>query len=141
MGIFFCLFGCKELSSAQAAKPKRIASFTVLDPCAPEGPNNMLFLRYVALDYKPIDKELVEVIRKIFLKHFNAWKNPTNAALNVHSKNPAYKVDHLKDQDPDQSLLESVDMEALALKRTPMKSFFSKASEQTPCVHTGNIKF
>ena len=96
----------EELSSAQAAKLKRIASFIVSvyvpmffrihsNPRAPEGPNNMLFLRDVVLDYKHIDNELVEVIRKIFLKHFHAWMNPTNVALNIHSKIPAYKIDHL----------------------------------------------
>ena len=107
-----------------------------LNPHAPKDPNNMLFLRDVLLDYKRIDNELVEVIRKVFLKHFNAWMNPTNVTLNLHSKIPAYKIHHLKD--PDQSLPERVDIAALALKRTPMKSFFSKASKQAPCIHTGN---
>ena len=96
----------EELLSAQAAKLKGIASFIVsvyvpmfsrihLNPHAPKDPNNMLFLRDVLLDYKRIDNELVEVIRKVFLKHFNAWMNPTNVTLNLHSKIPAYKIHHL----------------------------------------------
>ena len=56
--------------------------------------------------------------------------NPTNVALNIiYSKIPAYKIDHLKD--PDQSLSESVGIKALALKRTLMKSYFSKASRHS----------
>ena len=144
------LFGCKELVLTQAAKLKKIASFIVsvfvpmsflihLNPRTTEGPDKMLFLRDVVLDYKRINDELVEVIRKMFLKHFHAWMNPTNVALNIQFKILAYKIDHLKN--PDQSLPESVDIEALALKRIPMKSFYSKASKQAPSVHAGNITF
>ena len=99
----------------------------------------MLFLRDLFLDFTHIDDELMQVLKKIFVKHFSAWMNPTNVALNVHSKNPAFRIAHL--QDPDQSLPESVDTEALALKRTPIKSYFSKASKQAPCVHNGNMQF
>ena len=63
-----------------------------MNPHAPEGPNNMLFLRDVVLDYERIDNELVEVIEKNFLKRFHAWMNPTDVALNTHSKNPAYNL-------------------------------------------------
>ena len=144
------LFGCKELVLTQAAKLEKIASFIVsvfvpmsflihLNPRTTEGPDEMLFLRDVVLDYKRINDELVEVIRKMFPQHFHAWMNPTNVALNIQFKILAYKIDHLKN--PDQSLPESVDIEALALKRIPMKSFYSKASKQAPSVHTGNITF
>ena len=119
------LYGCEELSSAQAAKLKRIASFIVsvyvpmffrihLNPRATEGPDNMLFLRDVALDYKRMDNELVEVIRKIFLKHFHAGMKPTNVARNIQFKIPASKIDHLKH--PDQSLPESVDIKRIGLE-------------------------
>ena len=138
------------MTSTQATRLRRITSFIVavyapmffrihLNPRAPEGPNNMLFLRDLFLDFTHIDDELMQVLKKIFVKHFSAWMNPTNVALNVHSKNPAFRIAHL--QDPDQSLPESVDTEALALKRTPIKSYFSKASKQAPCVHNGNMQF
>ena len=52
-----------------------------------EGPTNVLYLRNL-LDFSSEDTILMEEsVKKIFVKHFNAWMNPANAALNVYSKN------------------------------------------------------
>ena len=35
-------------------------------------------------------------VKKIFVKHFNAWMNPTNVALNVYSKNLISQLKHCR---------------------------------------------
>ena len=43
-----------------------------------------MYLRDLLLDSNFEDTILMEQnVKKIFMKHFNAWMNPTNVALNV----------------------------------------------------------
>ena len=66
------------------------------------------------------------------MKHFDAWMDPTNVALNVCSKNPAFQLKHLLDKS--QFLPDNVNTSSLAWKRAPLKSFFSSSSKDAPCL-------
>ena len=55
------------------------------------------------------------MLKKTFTKNFAAWMNPTNIALNTHSKDAAFNLKDL--QDPQQSLPENVNIESLAWQR------------------------
>ena len=132
------------MTKAQQDKLHRITSYIVsvyapmffkihLNSRAPEGPSNMLYIRDLLLNYSSEDTMLMEQsVKKIFVKHFNAWMNPTNVALNVYSKNPAFQLKHLLDKS--QFLPDNVDTSSLAWKRAPLKSFFSSFSKNAPCL-------
>ena len=79
------------------------------------------------------------MLKKTFTKHFVAWMNPTNIALNTHSKDPAFNLKDL--QDPQQSLPENVSNESLAWQRASIKKFFIMKSKQAPCIKAGNKSF
>jgi len=144
------LFG-KAMTQVQKAKLLRLVSYAVsvyvpmflrvhLNPRAPEGPSNMLFLRDLLLDYHQKDEMLVDhSLKKVFIKHFCSWMNPVNVTLNVFSKNPAYQVKHL--EDPQQNLSDEVDTQQLAWKRMPLKSYFSSRSKVAPCLEIPSKKF
>ena len=135
----------------QKAKLLRIVSHIVsvyvpmllhihLNPRAPEGPTNMLFLRDLLLDFQQKDEILVDqILKKVFIKHFSSWMNPINVALNVYSNNPAYQLKHL--QDPHQNLTDEVDIQQLAWKRAPLKSYFTSQSKHAPCLTVVNKFF
>ena len=88
------MFGC-GMSTSQKGKLLRIVSYVVtvyvpmflkihLNPRAPDGPSNMLFLRDLLLDYHQKDEMLAnQGLKKVFVKHFVSWMNPINVALNV----------------------------------------------------------
>jgi len=69
-------------------------------------------------------------ILKTFTKCFVAWMNPTNMALNAHSKNPANDIKHR--QDPAQSLSHSFNTEWLTWKRVPIKAYFTTRVSMRP---------
>ena len=57
----------------------------------------MLYLRVLLLDFSSEDTILMEQsAKKIFVKHFNAWMNPTNVALNAYSKNLTSQLKHCR---------------------------------------------
>ena len=72
----------------------------------------MIFVRNLLLDFRSKDLDLADMLKKTFTKHFVAWINPTNIALNTHSKDPAFNL-----KDPQQSLPENVNTESLAWQR------------------------
>ena len=86
------LFG-KNVTKAPQAKLHRVTSYIVsvyapmffkinLNPGAPEGPTNVLCIRDFLLDFSSEDTMLMEQsVKTIFVKHFNAWMNPTTEAL------------------------------------------------------------
>ena len=64
-----------------------------LNPRASEGPTNMIFLRYLLLDFRQQHTNLVDhCIKPVFLKHFCSWMNPVNVTQNIHSKSPAFQA-------------------------------------------------
>ena len=65
--------------------------------------------------------------------------NPVNAALSIYSKKPAYQVKHL--EDPHQNLSDDVDIQQLAWKRVPLKSYFTSCSKVDPCFLVPNKNF
>ena len=66
---------------------------THLNLHAPEGPTNMIFLRYLLLDFRQQHTNLVDhCLKPVFVKHFCSWMNPINVTLNVHSKSPAFQA-------------------------------------------------
>ena len=97
------------MTKAQEAKLHRITSYILLiyvpvpmfykihsTPRAPERPTNILYLRDL-LDFSSEDTILMEKsVIKIFMKHFNAWMNPTNVALNAYSKNLTFQLKHCR---------------------------------------------
>lgn len=141
----------EELTTAQSSNLISIASYVLsvyapmffrihLNPRAPEGPANMIFLRDLLLDLMPRHKNLVEnVVKPIFLKHFIAWMNPTNVALNTHAKQPAFHIKHL--QDIHQILPVETDTRIHGWRRTPLRSFYTSSSKEAPCVKLGNKCF
>ena len=71
-----------------------------LNPRAPEGPTNTIFLLYLLLDCRQQHTNLVDhCLKLVFVKHFCSWMNPINVPLNVHSKSPAFQAKHLQDPD------------------------------------------
>ena len=117
----------------------RIFFWIHLNPRAPDSSGNMIFLRNLLLDFRSKDLDLADMLKKTFTKHFVAWMNPTNVALNTHSKDPAFNLKDL--QDPQQSLPENIDTESLAWQRASIKNFFSMKSKQAPCIKAGNTSF
>ena len=92
-----------------------------LNPCSPEDPSNMLFLRDLWIDFSDYDVVLVEQsFIKVFTKHIFTWMNPTNLFINVHSKNPAFQLKNLRDVQ--QHLQDEVNTVQLTWKRVPLKS-------------------
>ena len=81
------MFGT-ELDSEQNSKLLRIVAFILsvyvpmcflihLNPCAPEGPAYIIFLRDLLLDFEVKDQDLaVTALKNVFIKHFVAWINP-----------------------------------------------------------------
>ena len=68
-----------------------------LNPRASEGPTNMIFLRYLLLDFRQQHTNLVDhCVKPVFLKHFCSWMNPINVTLNIHSKSPAFQAKQWK---------------------------------------------
>ena len=64
-----------------------------LNPRASEGPTNMIFLRYLSLDFRQQHTNLVDhCVKPVFLKHFCSWMNPINVTLNIHSTSPAFQA-------------------------------------------------
>ena len=56
----------------------------------------MLYSRDL-LDFGSEDTILMEQsVKNIFVKHFNAWMNPTNVALNGYSKNLTSQLKHCR---------------------------------------------
>ena len=58
--------------------------------------------------------------------------NPIIVTLNVHSKNPSFQAEHLKD--PHQQLPGDVDTKQLAWKRAPIRSYFGSSCKAAPCL-------
>ena len=111
-----------------------------LNPRSPEGPSNMVFLRDLLLDFRQQHCDLVDhCLKHVFVKHFCAWMNPINVALNVHSKNPAFQAKHLKD--PEQQLPDDVDTKQLTWKRTHVKSYVGTKSKAAPCLQIDDKVF
>jgi len=104
-----------------------------LNSRAPDGPGNMIFLRNLLLDFRSKDLELADMLKKTFTKHFVAWMNPTNVALNAHSKDPVFNLKLL--QDLEQSLPDNVDTESLAWQRASIQKVFTIKSKQTSTLH------
>ena len=68
-----------------------------LNPRASEGPTNMIFLRYLSLDFRQQRTNLVDhCLKPVFVKHFCSWMNPINVTLNIHSKSPAFQAKQWK---------------------------------------------
>ena len=144
------LFG-NDMTDVQKTNLLRIVSYIVsvyvpmflrihLNPRVPEGLTNMMFLRDLLLDYCEKDEILVDQsLKKVFIKHFTSWMNPVNVALNVYSKNPAYQAKHL--EDPHQNLSDEVDIQQLAWKRVPLKTYFTSRSKVAPCLLVPNKNF
>ena len=64
-----------------------------LNPRASEGPTNIIFLRYLSLDFRQQHTNLVDhCVKPMCLKRFCSWMNPINVTLNMHSKNPAFQA-------------------------------------------------
>ena len=64
-----------------------------LNPRASEGPTNMIFLRYLSLDFRQQRTNLVNhCLKPVFVKHFCSWINQINVTLNIHSKSPAFQA-------------------------------------------------
>ena len=87
----------------------------------------MLYLRDL-LDFSSEDTILMEEsVKKIFVKHFNAWMNPANAALNVYSENLTFQLKHcwmnLR------FIPDHANASSLAGKTTPLRLFFSSSSK------------
>ena len=56
----------------------------------------MLYLRDL-LNFGYEDTILMkQSVKKIFVKHFNAWMNPTNVASNVYSKSLTFQLRHCR---------------------------------------------
>ena len=107
---------------------------------APEGPTNMIFLRYLWLDFRQQRTNLVDHrLKPVFVKHFCSWINPINVTLNVHSKSTAFQAKHLKD--PDRQLPDDVDTKQLARKRAPIRSYFGSSSKAAPCLQVDDKVF
>ena len=63
------------------------------NPRASERPTNMIFLRYLSLDFRQQHTNLVDHrLKPVFVKHFCSWMNPINVTLNIHSQNPAFQA-------------------------------------------------
>ena len=89
---------------------------------APEGPTNIVFLRDLLLDFEVKDQDLAETaLKNVFVKHFVAWMNPTNVALNARSKHSAFHLSCLKNVHHD--LPEKADTHELAWKRKSLRCF------------------
>ena len=134
------------MTKAQQAKLHRIISYIVLiymsvpmffknhsNPQTPEGPTDMLYLRDLLLDFSSEDTIFMEQsVKKIFVKHFNAWMNPTNVALNAYSKNLTSQLKHCQMNlgfIPDHA-----DAPSLAWKTATLRSFFSSSRKDAPCL-------
>ena len=138
-----------ELDSEQNSKLLRIVAFILsvamlllihLNPRAPEGPANMVFLKYLSLDFEVKDQVLaVATLKNVFVKHFVAHMNPANVALNAHFKHPAFHLRCLKDVHQD--FPEKVDTYELARKRKPLRCFYTRSSKEAPCIKAGDLKF
>ena len=110
-----------------------------LNPRAPEGPTNMLFLSYLLLDFRQQHTNLVDhCLKPVFVKHFCSWMNPINVTLNVHSKSSAFQAKQVKD--PVQQLPGDVDTKQLAWKRAPIRSYFG-SSKAAPCLQIDDKVF
>ena len=133
------------MTKAQQAKLHRIITYIVLiyvpvpmifkthlNRWAPESPTNLWYLRDL-LNFSSEDTILMkQSVKKIFVKHFNAWMNPTNLALNVYSKNLTSQLKHCRMNlgfIPDHANASS-----LAWKTAPLKSFFSISRKNAPCL-------
>ena len=65
-----------------------------LNPRASEGPTNLIFLRYLSLDFRQKQRtNLVDhCLKPVFVKHLCSWMNPINVTLNIRSKSPAFQA-------------------------------------------------
>ena len=93
----------------------------------------MLYLRVLLLDFSSEDTILMEQsAKKIFVKHFNAWMNPTNVALNAYSKNLTSQLKHCR---MNVSFIpDHADASSLAWKTALLRSFFSSSRKDAPCL-------
>ena len=111
-----------------------------LNPRASEGPTNMIFLRYLSLNFRQQHTNLVDhCLKLVFVEHFCSWMNPINVTLDVYSKSPAFQAKHLKD--PDQLLSGDVDTKQLAWKRASIRPYFGCSSKAAPCLQIDDKVF
>ena len=97
-----------KMTATQNSKLLQITSYIIsvygpmfvkihLNPRASKGPTNMIFLRYLSLDFRQQHTNLVDhCIKPVFLKHFCSWMNPVNVTQNIHSKSPAFQAKQWK---------------------------------------------
>ena len=64
-----------------------------LNSQAPDGPSNMLLWRDIIFNFKfRHEKVFEQALKKPLDNHFSVWISPSNVALNVHSKSPAFQL-------------------------------------------------
>ena len=111
-----------------------------LNPRASEGPTNMIFLRYLLLDFRQQHTNLVDhCLKPVFVKHFCSWINPINVTLNIHSKSPCIPSKIVND--PDHQLPGDVNTKQLAWKRAPIRPYFGSSSKAAPCLQIDDKVF
>ena len=97
-----------KMTVTQNSKLLQITSYTIsvyvpmfvkihLNPRASEGPTNIIFLRYLSLDFRQQHTNLVDHrLKSVFVNDFCSWMNPINVTLNIHSKSPAFQAKQWK---------------------------------------------
>ena len=106
-------------------------------PCA-KGPKQYA-VSAKPLNYREKDEILLDQsLKKVFKKHFTSWMYPFNVALNV-----SFKTLHIKQSiwKIHQNFSDEVDIQQLAWKRLPLKSYFTYRSNAAPCLFLYLIKF
>ena len=111
-----------------------------LNPRASEGPTNMIFLRYLSLDFRQQHTNLVDhSVKPVFFKTLLLLDEPNQCDPKYSFKKSCIPSKTVKD--PDQQLPGDVDTILLAWKRAPIRPYFGSSSKAAPCLQIDDKVF